>query len=90
MRELAKREMNEILVESGNRLHGALLKAGLVDELLVYLAPHLLGDLSRGMFALGEFTSLEQRVDLDLYDVRRMGNDWRFMARVVSVPDSES
>jgi diaminohydroxyphosphoribosylaminopyrimidine deaminase / 5-amino-6-(5-phosphoribosylamino)uracil reductase len=84
LRELAKREMNEILVESGNRLHGALLNAGLVDELLVYLAPHLLGDLSRGMFALGEFTNLEQRVDLDVYDVRRIGNDWRFMARVSS------
>lgn len=82
MRELGRREMNEVLVESGNRLHGALLKAGVVDELLVYLAPHLLGDLSRGMFALGEFTALEQRLNLDVYDVQRVGNDWRFMARV--------
>ena len=90
MRELAKREMNEILVESGNRLHGALLKAGLVDELLVYLAPHLLGDFGRGMFALGELTALDQRFGLDIFDVQRVGNDWRFMARVLSVPVSET
>ena len=49
--------MNEVLVESGNRLNGALLRAGVVDELIVYLAPHLLGDTARGMFDLGELTA---------------------------------
>ncbi len=81
VRALAEREINEILVESGNRLHGALLKADLVDELLIYLAPHLLGDMSRGMFTLGELTALDQRVDLEIRDVRRIGDDWRFVAR---------
>ncbi|MSQ59801.1 MAG: bifunctional diaminohydroxyphosphoribosylaminopyrimidine deaminase/5-amino-6-(5-phosphoribosylamino)uracil reductase RibD [Betaproteobacteria bacterium] len=90
MRELAKREMNEILAESGNRLHGALLKAGLVDELLVYLAPHLLGDFGRGMFALGELTALYQRIGLDIFDVQRVGNDWRFMGRVLPLLVSET
>ena len=56
--------MNEILVESGSRLNGALLRAGLVDELVLYFAPHLLGDTARGMFDLRELTGLDQRVAL--------------------------
>lgn len=81
MGELGRRGLNEILVESGNRLHGALLRAGLVDELLLYFAPHLLGDLGRGMFALGELTALEQRIDLDLRSVESLDGDWRIIAR---------
>lgn len=80
--ELARREMNEILVESGNRLNGALLRAGLVDELVVYLAPHLLGDSARGMFDLRELTALEERIELRVLDLRRVGNDLRIVARV--------
>ncbi|HZP86455.1 MAG TPA: bifunctional diaminohydroxyphosphoribosylaminopyrimidine deaminase/5-amino-6-(5-phosphoribosylamino)uracil reductase RibD [Burkholderiales bacterium] len=82
LEELARREINEILVESGNRLNGALLRAGLVDELVVYLAPQLLGDRARGMFDLGEITALDARVDLSIHDVRRIGEDWRIIARV--------
>jgi diaminohydroxyphosphoribosylaminopyrimidine deaminase/5-amino-6-(5-phosphoribosylamino)uracil reductase len=84
MRELARREMNEVLVESGNRLNGALLRAGLVDELVMYFAPHLLGDFARGMYALGELTALDQRVDLDVRDLTRIGPDLRILARVRS------
>jgi diaminohydroxyphosphoribosylaminopyrimidine deaminase/5-amino-6-(5-phosphoribosylamino)uracil reductase len=84
MQELANREMNEILVESGNRLNGALLRAGLVDELVMYFAPQLLGDLARGMYALGELTALEQRVDLQVREVERIGPDLRVLARVGS------
>ena len=84
MHELADREMNEILVESGNRLNGALLRAGLVDELVMYFAPHLLGDLARGMYALGELTALDQRVDLQVREVERIGPDLRVVARVGS------
>jgi diaminohydroxyphosphoribosylaminopyrimidine deaminase/5-amino-6-(5-phosphoribosylamino)uracil reductase len=82
MRELARRELNEIHVESGNRLNGALMQAGVVDELLIYLAPHLLGDVARGMFDLGVLTSLEQRVALTILDIRRIGPDVRITARV--------
>jgi diaminohydroxyphosphoribosylaminopyrimidine deaminase/5-amino-6-(5-phosphoribosylamino)uracil reductase len=84
MQELARRELNEIHVESGNRLNGALLKAGVVDELLLYLAPQLLGDAARGMFDLGVFTSLDQRVHLSIHDLRRVGPDLRIVARVSS------
>ncbi len=82
MQELARRELNEVLVESGSRLNGALLRADVVDELVVYLAPHLLGDTARGMFDLGELTALGQRVELTLRDVRRVGSDLRIVARL--------
>jgi len=82
MRELARREMNEILVESGSRLNGALLRAGVVDELVMYFAPQLLGDLARGMFDLHELTALDQRVDLEMIDLTRIGADLRILARV--------
>jgi diaminohydroxyphosphoribosylaminopyrimidine deaminase/5-amino-6-(5-phosphoribosylamino)uracil reductase len=82
MQELARREMNEVLVESGNQLNGALVRAGLVDELVLYLAPQLLGDAARGMFDLLELTALEQRIDLEIHDLRRIGEDLRILARL--------
>jgi len=82
MRALAERELNEVLVESGNRLNGALLRAGVVDELIVYLAPHLLGDTARGMFDLGVLTALDQRRELTICDVSRIGPDLRILARL--------
>jgi diaminohydroxyphosphoribosylaminopyrimidine deaminase/5-amino-6-(5-phosphoribosylamino)uracil reductase len=82
MRELARRELNEVLVESGSRLNGALLRAGVVDDLIVYLAPHLLGDSARGMFDLGELTALEQRVEFTIRDLRRIGSDLRMVGRL--------
>jgi diaminohydroxyphosphoribosylaminopyrimidine deaminase/5-amino-6-(5-phosphoribosylamino)uracil reductase len=88
MGELARRELNEIHVESGNRLNGALMQAGVVDELLVYLAPQLLGDAARGMFDLGVLTRLEQRVALAIQDIRRIGPDVRIIARVVRPPSA--
>jgi len=82
LQELGRREMNEILTESGSRLNGALLRAGLVDELVLYFAPHLLGDTARGMFDLRELTALDQRVALDVVDVTRIGPDLRVIARI--------
>jgi len=83
--DLAKRGINEVLVEAGKTLNGALLKAGLVDELVLYLAPQLLGDAARGLADLGELTQLEQRMELDWQDVRHVGNDIRITARVKHV-----
>lgn len=82
LRDLAERGCNEVLVEAGNRLNGALLRAGLVDELVLYLAPQLLGDMARGMAGLGELTGLEQRVNLEWDDVRHVGRDLRIVARI--------
>jgi len=82
LRDLATRGCNEVLVEAGSILNGALLQAGLVDELVLYVAPQLLGDLSRGMAQLGELTMLDQRVELEWQDVRNVGQDLRIVARV--------
>ena len=82
LRDLAARGCNEVLVEAGSALNGALLQAGLVDELLLYLAPQLLGDAARGMAQLGEFSRLDQRVNLKWQDVRQFGNDLRITVRV--------
>lgn len=82
LRDLARRGANEVLVEAGSTLNGALLRAGLVDELLLYVAPQLLGDAARGIAALGELTALEQRVVLEWQDVRQVGTDLRVTARV--------
>ncbi|MDO8925385.1 MAG: bifunctional diaminohydroxyphosphoribosylaminopyrimidine deaminase/5-amino-6-(5-phosphoribosylamino)uracil reductase RibD [Sideroxyarcus sp.] len=82
LRDLAQRGCNEVLVEAGRTLNGALLKAGLVDELVLYLAPQLLGDAARGMADLGELTQLQQRVELHWQDVRQVGGDLRIVARI--------
>ncbi len=86
MRDLAQRGINEVLVEAGSTLNGALLRAGLVDELLLYVAPQLLGDAARGIAQLGELTALEQRIDLAWQDVRQVGADLRIVARIRKSP----
>jgi len=85
IRDLAQRGCNEVLVEAGSTLNGALLRAGLMDELLLYIAPQLLGDMARGMAQLGELGSLDQRVKLKWQDMRQVGDDMRIMAKVENV-----
>jgi diaminohydroxyphosphoribosylaminopyrimidine deaminase/5-amino-6-(5-phosphoribosylamino)uracil reductase len=81
MTRLAELEVNELLVEAGPRVNGALLDAGLVDEVVVYLAPHVLGADGFGMFATRPLTSMAARPDFDLADVRRIGPDCRLVFR---------
>lgn len=83
MRELAGRRVNEVMVEAGPRLNGALLADGLVDEILLYMAPHLMGDVARGLFHLPDLQRLDERIELEIVDVRAIGRDWRVQARVV-------
>lgn len=83
LRDLAQRGFNEVLLEAGSTLNGAMMCAGLVDELLLYIAPQLLGDMARGVAQLGELNSLEQRVDMDWQDMRQVGKDLRIQAKVV-------
>jgi diaminohydroxyphosphoribosylaminopyrimidine deaminase/5-amino-6-(5-phosphoribosylamino)uracil reductase len=85
LRDLSQRGCNEVLAEAGVTLNGAMLRAGLVDELLLYIAPQLLGDISRGMVQLGELTSLDQRINLKWQDLRRVGSDLRVIAKVGNV-----
>jgi diaminohydroxyphosphoribosylaminopyrimidine deaminase/5-amino-6-(5-phosphoribosylamino)uracil reductase len=82
MAELGRRGINEVHVEGGSRLNGALLAAGLVDELLLYLAPCLLGDTARGMFGLPALESLDGKRTLAIQDARMVGADLRLLARL--------
>jgi diaminohydroxyphosphoribosylaminopyrimidine deaminase/5-amino-6-(5-phosphoribosylamino)uracil reductase len=82
MQELARRELNEIHVEAGTKLNGSLLQAGVVDELLVYLAPSVIGDSGRGMFHLPEITELSRASLLKIREVGRIGADLRILARI--------
>ncbi len=84
MRELARRELNEVHVEAGYKLNGSLLSAGLVDELLLYLAPSILGDGALGMFDLPELTDLAQKRLVQFADVQTIGSDLRILARVLN------
>ncbi|MEP4486881.1 MAG: bifunctional diaminohydroxyphosphoribosylaminopyrimidine deaminase/5-amino-6-(5-phosphoribosylamino)uracil reductase RibD [Halioglobus sp.] len=75
--ELSKRQANEILVESGPRLAGALLRAGLLDELVIYAAPVFMGSSAQSLLDL-PIDTMAGKINLELTDVRRVGQDWRF------------
>jgi diaminohydroxyphosphoribosylaminopyrimidine deaminase/5-amino-6-(5-phosphoribosylamino)uracil reductase len=79
--ELGRRGINELHVEGGLRLNGALLAEGLADELLIYQAPMLLGDKARGMFDLPELADLAGRQKLRIVETRQVGADLRLLAR---------
>lgn len=74
-------EANEVLVEAGARLCGAFLQAGLLDELVIYMAPKLLGSDARPLFDL-PLLHMAQAVDLHITDIRAVGSDWRISCRL--------
>ena len=80
LQELGRRGVNELHVEAGAKLNGSLIREGCVDELLLYLAPMLLGE-ARGMFALAPPDDLAHARRLTLHDVERIGPDVRILAR---------
>lgn len=82
---LAALEVNDVWVEAGAGFNGALLAAGLIDELVIYVAPRLFGDTARGMFSVPALQSLADGWNLSFDDVRRIGPDLRITARVVRV-----
>ncbi|MDP2073158.1 bifunctional diaminohydroxyphosphoribosylaminopyrimidine deaminase/5-amino-6-(5-phosphoribosylamino)uracil reductase RibD [Hydrogenophaga sp.] len=81
LRDLAQREVNELHLEAGHKLNGSILREGLVDELLVYLAPILLGQ-GAGLSNFGPLQQLQDGVALHFASVDRMGEDLRIVARV--------
>ena len=80
---LAAYEINEVLVEAGEGLNGALLALSAVDELLIYYAPKLIGSGAKGLFALPAFTQMNQAIDLDLIEIRQIGKDLRLRAKPI-------
>ena len=80
---LATLEMNEVLLETGARLSGAMLDAGLIDELVIYAAPHIMGDSGLGLFHLSGLESMSDRIPLQFTDVRQIGDDLKITVRPV-------
>ena len=80
LRDLARREINELHVEAGHKLNGSFLREGLVDELLLYLAPKLLGE-GAALAALGPFDTLDGVLSFEFVDAQRVGPDLRLRAR---------
>ena len=79
--DLARREVNELHVEAGHKLNGSLLREGLVDELLVYLAPKLIGQ-GRGLANFGPLNTLEDAIALEFTSHTMVGSDLRIVARI--------
>ena len=80
MEFLAGREINEVLIEAGPTLAGAALRAGLIDELIIYMAPHLMGHQARGLFHLPGLEKMADRIELSIRDIRQVGKDFRITA----------
>ncbi len=80
MAALAGRRINEVHTECGPTLAGALLDSALIDEIVVHLAPALLGDAARGMFTLPGVAAMRDRIGLEITGVARLGADLRIDA----------
>ncbi|HBC57070.1 MAG TPA: bifunctional diaminohydroxyphosphoribosylaminopyrimidine deaminase/5-amino-6-(5-phosphoribosylamino)uracil reductase RibD [Gammaproteobacteria bacterium] len=83
LQELGKREVNEVLLEAGATLAGHMLQQGLIDELVVYMAPKLMGDEAKGLFHLPGLETMDQICSLDIANVRHVGADLRITAHPI-------
>jgi diaminohydroxyphosphoribosylaminopyrimidine deaminase / 5-amino-6-(5-phosphoribosylamino)uracil reductase len=81
LRYLAGQEINEVLLETGAVLAGSWMAAGLIDELVVYIAPHFMGAGARGLLEIPGLERMQDRVDLEIMDLRQVGQDLRITAR---------
>ena len=73
-------QANEVHVEAGSELCGTLLEQQLVDEIVVYIAPHIMGDSAKGLFHLPGLQKMSERLDLEIKEIRPIGKDWRITA----------
>ena len=76
---LAERKINEVQIEAGATLAGAFLTAGLVDELLLYVAPVMLGERARPLFDNLQIDEMTERLDMRIVETRRIGGDVRVL-----------
>jgi diaminohydroxyphosphoribosylaminopyrimidine deaminase/5-amino-6-(5-phosphoribosylamino)uracil reductase len=83
MNKLADLEINEVLAEAGPTLAGSLIDSGLVDELVIYQAPHIMGSETRAMFTTPNWQKIGQRLNVEIVDVRNIGADLRITATPV-------
>lgn len=83
LQQLAQRGVNEVWVEAGQGINGALLHANLIDEFIFYYAPKLMGSAANAMFAMPELTQMQQLTELQIVDLRQFGADIRVRAKPV-------
>ena len=81
-RLMGERDITEVTIETGTKLNGSLIVSGVVDEIVLYMAPMLLGDSGRGLFDLPELASLDAALRPTIVDVRSVGADLRITARM--------
>ncbi|RHW78022.1 bifunctional diaminohydroxyphosphoribosylaminopyrimidine deaminase/5-amino-6-(5-phosphoribosylamino)uracil reductase RibD [Colwellia sp. RSH04] len=84
LKTLAKRGFNEVLVESGAKLSGAFIEQDLVDELILYQAPKLMGTEAKGLVNMPSIESLSAAKNLDIVDINMVGNDIRITAKLIN------
>lgn len=77
---MAEQQYNDVLLEAGATLTGSMLCAGFVDELIIYMAPHLMGSEARGLFNLPGLDAMANRINLKIQDIRAVGQDFRITA----------
>ncbi len=87
MDALTIQQVNEVLIEAGPTLSSGMLTAGLVDELVIYMAPHLMGSTAKPLFQLPGLSEMSDRIDLNITDIRAVGTDWRITATVNNASD---
>ena len=86
LQALAARGINDVMVEAGAGMAGALLGEQLVDEFVIYMAPHLMGDNARGLFVLPALTAMADRIEVKINDIRAVGDDWKITATPLYPP----
>ncbi len=82
LQQLSDMHINDVLLETGATLSGAMLQAGLIDELIIYMAPVLMGNEARGLFALPGLDAMQDKIELEITDQRMVGQDMRITAKV--------
>lgn len=80
---LARLQINEVLVEGGEKLNGALLAQNLIDELLIYYAPKLMGSEAKNLFSMPAFSQMSQAIALNMLELRQIGTDIRLRAKPI-------
>jgi len=79
--QLGQHEINNVLLEAGSSFQGACVQAGMVNELRIYVAPHLMGHSDYGIFNLAPLNSMQERINLELKSVKKFGQDVRLIYR---------
>lgn len=82
LKDLARRKVNELMIEAGATLNGALVSRSLVDEFIFYMAPSIMGDSAKGAFHLPAIHKMSDKIQLSVRETRQIGADWRIIAHL--------